>query len=170
MIASLSPWLPAGAQLLALAGLLVVFVGFAAIGAVIGGRDRLAEADPLVGWGVVAGLFAVAGGVFDASLTVLALISALLALLAGVILWRRGEGPLERGLARVLLWMAPLLLATASMGPSQWDEFTQWLPNARYLVLFDAFPGPGHPVSDSVFPGYPPAISIVFFRTVGIEI
>ena len=155
--------LPSLAQVLSLAGLLLVVFGFAAIGAVLGGRERLPEADPLVGWAVVAGLFAVAGGLFHVSLSLLAAVTLILALGSGIVLWRRGAAPLERGLLKVVLWMGPLLLATASMQPSQWDEFSQWLPNARYLFLFDAFPGPGHPVSDSVFPSYPPSITIVFF-------
>ena len=156
-------FLPSAAQLLSLAGLLGVALGFAAIGAALGGRDRLAEADLPVGWAVVSGLFTVAGGVFDVSLGALALVSAGLVAAAVLTLWRRRQPPVTAGSLVVLLWMVPLLLATASMQPSQWDEFSQWLPNARYLALFDHFPGPGHPASDSVFPGYPPGMTVVFY-------
>ncbi len=154
---------PSAAQLLSLAGLLAVALGFTLIGAALGGRDRLPEADLPVGWAVVAGLFTVAGGVLDVPLTVLAVVSLVMAGGAALVLWRRGEPPVDRGGVTVLLAMLPLLLTTASMQPSQWDEFSQWLPNARYLALFDAFPGPSHPASDSVFPGYPPGVTVVFY-------
>lgn len=163
MISTVAPFLPGAAQIVSLAGLVLVALGFVTIGAALGGRDRLPEADLLAGWAMVAGLFTVAGGVFDIPLTIVTGLSAVMAVGSAVVLWRRGEPVLERGSLVVLLWMAPLLLATASMQPSQWDEFSQWLPNARYLNLFDAFPGPGHPASDSVFPGYPPGVTVVFY-------
>ncbi|MDO8607490.1 MAG: hypothetical protein Q7R40_13210 [Phaeospirillum sp.] len=158
-----STFLPTATQLLSLGGLAVVALCFSTIGAALGGRDRLPEADLLVGWSLVAGLFTVAGGVFDASLTAVAVVAALMTVASAVVLWRRREPPVDGGNLAVLLWMLPLLIATASMRPSQWDEFSQWLPNARYLMLFDAFPGPGHPVSDSVFPGYPPAVTVIYY-------
>jgi hypothetical protein len=162
MTATLLTVLPGMSQSLALACLMAVALGFVVIGAALGGRDRLAEADLLTGWSVVAGLYVVAGGALDLRLTLVALLALALVLVSAVVLWRRRDWPLETGTLKILAWMSPLLLATASMQPSQWDEFAQWLPNARYLALFDVFPSPGHPASDSVFPGYPPGMTVVF--------
>ncbi|MBV5324996.1 MAG: hypothetical protein J0626_06865, partial [Rhodospirillaceae bacterium] len=49
------------------------------------------------------------------------------------------------------------------MQPSQWDEFAQWLPNARYLVMHDQFPAQGRPLPDSIFPAYPYAVPLLIF-------
>lgn len=156
-------FLPNGLQILSLAGLLVVVLGFIIIGAALGGRKRLPEADLLVGWAVVSSLFIILGGTLDLNLSKIALVTTLLALGAALVLWRRREPPMDASSGKILLCILPLLLATASMQPSQWDEFSQWLPNARYLAMFDVFPGPGHPVSDSVFPSYPPGMTVVFY-------
>lgn len=158
-------YLPGAAQALALLCLLAVVLGFAVIGAALGGRDRLPEADLLVGWAVVAGLFTIGGGALNLPLTQVALACLVLVAVSALVLWRRVEPPLDSGFLKVLAWMVPILLATASMQPSQWDEFAQWLPNARYLALFDVFPGPGNPASDSVFPGYPPGTTVVLYLT-----
>lgn len=155
--------LPSALQAFSLAAVLILALGFSVIGAALGGRDRVAEADLLVGWSVVAGLFVVLGGWLDLPLTRVALAAVLVVVASAAVLWRRRQAPLEPGHLKVLAWMAPLLAVTASMDPSQWDEFSQWLPNARYLVMFDAFPGAGHPASDSVFPGYPPSLTAVLY-------
>ncbi len=152
---------PSAAQCLSLLGLLVVAGGFALIGAALGGRDRLPEADLLVGWAVVSALLTVGGRILPVPLAALAAVAALLAVAAGIVLWRRREIPLGRGGAWTLAWLVPLLAVTASMQPSQWDEFSQWLPNARYLVEFEAFPATYEPLSDSVFPAYPHAVPLV---------
>ncbi|RAU23015.1 hypothetical protein CU669_06475 [Paramagnetospirillum kuznetsovii] len=155
-------YLPSAYQALALACLVVVVLGLVAIGAALAGRDRLPEADLLVGWSVVAGIVVVFGGWLGVSLTILSAVSLLLALGSALVLWRRRQAPLDGGVLRILVWMVPILVATASMEPSQWDEFSQWLPNARYLTLFDTFPGPGNPPTDSVFPAYPPAMTVIY--------
>jgi hypothetical protein len=160
MITALIPTLP---QAVALAALLAVALGFVTIGAAVRGRDGASESDLLVGWAVVAGLFNIFGGALDLNLRLVALVCLLVASVAAARLWRRRQMPLDSSMLAVLAFLAPLMLATASMQPSQWDEFTQWLPNARYMAMFDAFPGANHPPSDSVFPAYPHGVTVVAY-------
>jgi hypothetical protein len=54
----------------------------------------------------------------------------------------------------------PLLIIASAMMASQWDEFSQWLWNARYLFEVGAFPGQGRPESLASFPAYPKAMPI----------
>ena len=46
---------------------------------------------------------------------------------------------------------------------SQWDEFTHWMPNARYLAEHHTLPGPGNPEPTSNLPGYPHALAFVVY-------
>jgi hypothetical protein len=46
---------------------------------------------------------------------------------------------------------------------SQWDEFTHWMPNARYLLEHDTLPGPGNPDPTSNLPGYPHSLAFVIY-------
>lgn len=157
----LSILLPSGTQTLSLLGLLTVALGFVIIGAAVGGKDRIREADLLVGWAITTALMTLCGRLTPLPLSVIACVAGLAVAVAAIILWRRHEAPLTRGDLWLLAALVPLFAVTASMLPSQWDEFTQWLPNARYFVVVDAFPGPGMVPSDSVFPAYPPAIPLV---------
>lgn len=155
---------PSAPQFTALLALLAVTAGFVMIGAALSGRNGgLPEANLLAGWSVSAALFTVGGGLLNISLSHLAIVLSLLTAVSALVLWRRNQAPLDRGTMLVLAWTLPVLFVTASMQPSQWDEFSQWLPNARYLVMFDAFPGAGHPVSDSVFPAYPHGVALVSY-------
>ena len=144
MTADLHSYLPSLGELAGLAALLAVVLGFAAIGAVV-------ALFTLVGWSR-----AVPFGW-------IALAALALALAAVVRLLRLRRPPVSPALLRTLLVSAPLVLLVAAMEPSQWDEFTNWLPNARFLVEHDSFPGPGLPRNPSVFPAYPYALPLVAY-------
>ncbi len=150
---------PSTLQVAQALALIPVVGGFTAIGAVlrsIGNDSRtMPEADLLVGWSVVASFLVVVGGLTGIPFTVLAIIVAVAALAAGAVLWRRKQPLLAPGAGRILILLVPLLLVTLSMQPSENDDFAQWLPNLRYLLWTDHFPGVGLPPSDSVFPAYP---------------
>lgn len=160
-------YVPDGLQVAQACALLAVAAGFSAIGAaarLLAGGDRaLPEADLLVGWALVATLFIVAGSLTPVPFTVLAGLTALAAVAAFAILaWRR-HPILPAGAGRTLVLLIPILLVTLSQIPSENDDFSQWLPNLRYLATVDHFPGPGLPISDSVFPAYPYATTIVAY-------
>jgi hypothetical protein len=67
-------------------------------------------------------------------------------------------------LAHLLLgWLivAPLLLIAATTPPTMYDEFTQWLPNTRFLVDHGRFPDFATPNVWSAKAAYPPAIPVI---------
>lgn len=157
--------LPDTTQLLQFLALLVVAAGFIAIGAAcrLLTKDAKAapEADLLVGWALVAILFTVLGTLTPIPFIWLAGLVAITALVASALLIRRGERLLPAGAGKLALLVLPILLATLSMLPAENDDLAQYLPNLRYLMLVDHFPGAGRPISDSALPAYPYTLAMV---------
>lgn len=161
--------LPDAVHLGQLAALILVAVGFVLIGAslrVVVSRGRtgdggLIEADLLVGWGAVVGLFVLVGSLTDIAFTAVAAAVAIWAVAGGAWAWRQGALAGHGVWLKMLALLIPLLLITATLTPSENDDFSQWLPNLRYLLLVDHFPGLHRPASDSVFPAYPYATALV---------
>ncbi len=156
---------PGADQVAGLLAVLAVAVLFAGLGAFVGGRRRFAAADVIVGWGVVVGVFKVFGVVGPVPFTWLAYGVWAVAVPCAVACWRRdrrqGIEPAAVGtLWRVLVLALPLLILVTAMRASQWDEFTHWLPNAQYLLRFDAFPRGDLPASPSTWPAYPYALPL----------
>jgi len=142
-------------QAVALFSVLAVWIAFSVFGGLAGGRHRMAEADPFVGWALVILIvtsLGVAGGVpFRWPTWVLAGAVPLAALAL-----RRREGRVfVEAAPRILVLGAPMLLLVSAMVASQWDEFSHWLPSARYLYVADGFPNATDPVTGASFPAYP---------------
>lgn len=154
---------PNGDGLLGLAAVLIVAATLAGLGAGPGGRTRLPEADLVCGWGIVCLVFTVAGVLTPIPFTALTVATLALAAMSLCYARLRDGRFAAPGTGRTLLLVAPLLLLLAGMTPSQWDEFSQWLPSARYLVEIDAFPGGGRPASAAHFPAYPYGVPLVTY-------
>lgn len=151
---------PTSQQLFGLGSALIVIACFAAIGAWVGGRSRYTRADIFVGWGLVTGAFTVAGVMISAPFSWLVYVFWLMAALCAMLVWRREKVTISEIAALGVLWRIlvlglPLLLLVSAMKASQWDEFSQWLPNANYLFHFNGFPRPELSPSSSAFPAYP---------------
>jgi len=129
--------------------------GLAAIGRVVYGGKGLAEADLFGGWAVAAFLFTITNVFFrlpfNYSFWVLVALAAAAALWALVREHRVGPS----GFWRVLVLCAPLLLIASARMASEWDEFSHWLPTARFIFEEQGFPFGGREVSGGHFPGYP---------------
>jgi len=167
LLSTLPALVPTLSALGQVAAFLVVITGLATIGAGLrlsaGNRDAVASADLVVGWGVVVVLFIIGNSLMGIPLRVLAILAGLAALFFGFRLARRRELPMGSGILKLLVLLIPILAVTASMQASEGDDFGTWLPNMRYLVLFDHFPAPGLEPTDSQFPAYPPAGAIVAY-------
>ncbi len=164
----MSDFLPAIGQVFGLFAALAVVAGFIAIGGLMGGGRRFAAVDAFCGWGMVTAIFVLGGVFLPLSMTLIAAAVALLAAVGFAVLWRnRGDFPAAADITvlwRVLVLAVPLLLLVAAMKASQWDEFSQWLPNAWYLYRNDGFPGgAAMPASPSVFPAYPYGLPLVTY-------
>ena len=157
------PYLPTLTQITGLLAVLAVVLALLALGAFAGGRRRLAEGDLITGWGLTVVLFTAVGVITEAPFTRLAVALFFIAAVAMVLAYRRDRRVTDTGAARVVLLGVPLLLVTAAMSASQWDEFSQWLWSARYLLEIDAFRRVGLPENPASFPGYPYALPLVMY-------
>lgn len=147
---------------------LAVMGVMAVLGAVPFGSRRVAEADVFAGWGAAMLVFVPFGTLGAVPLTAAGIAIAAVAFTG--LGWRcGGERTYCLGIARwPVLWRVlaigvPLLVLAAAMRISQWDEFSQWLPNAAYLLRFDSFPRTGLPASPSVFAAYPYGLPLIVF-------
>ncbi len=156
-------FLPSPRQVIGLGAVLVVALGFVGIGAAAGGRRRLAEADLVCGWGLACLYFTIAGVLSEVRFSVLALLAAAAAVAGLIAVYRRDGRVLVPGTGKVLALAAVLFLVVTGLSPSQWDEYSHWLPAGRYLFEIDTFPGAGYPPSVAEYPGYPHGVPLIAY-------
>lgn len=152
-------------QAIGFAALLVVCGGLGALGALVGGARRIGGLDVVFGWGIASLVFVLGGGVLRIGFTPLAIVLAACCGAAALYHIARRRPPVARDLLRSVALAVPALWLASCMAISQWDEFTQWIPNARYIYLHDGFPGAGMPETFSVFPAYPHGLAYVTYLT-----
>ncbi|MCP5370568.1 MAG: hypothetical protein H6907_02450 [Hyphomicrobiales bacterium] len=157
-------------QLLVLGTVAVVWLGLAALGGLVGGRRRLRELDPLLGWALVSAVFTAGGTLTGVPFRYLALVLAAAAVAGAVAALRRDRALVPAAALRTAVLALPLLALTSAMAASQWDEFSHWLPTARYLLLADGFPDAAAPKTGASYPAYPyawPFLSYLVGRVAG---
>lgn len=155
--------IPTLTQFGGLLAVLIVVTGLHVVGSAVVRSGRIGEASIVSGWGIVISLFTVAGTIGLRQFTPLAVLIAV-AVLAGIFLLNKEKGDLlYTPLIKISLLATPLLLIAAAMIPTQWDDLSQWLPNARFLFEHDSFPRPDLPKSPSYFPAYPYGLPIITY-------
>lgn len=150
---------PTIGQAVALTCILAVMVGFYGLGGLWRASGAPTGARIIAGWGV-ATLAILVGGVATSlplSWTFVAVFVAALAIL--ILDWRQVVSDSES--VRLVVLVLPMAIAVSAMHASQWDEFTNWLPNQRFLWEFDRFPRADLPPSLSVFPAYPFGLPLI---------
>lgn len=127
-------------QITSFAVALAVWLGFGALGAVVGGRGRMPEATPLYGWALASFAFTAVGAFTSLPFTWVAVALAGLAVIEAVVVYRSGDRILPAGSLRIAILALPLLLLVSAMVGSQWDEFADWLMSPRQVLALDRFP------------------------------
>ena len=150
-------------QLAGLGAVLAVAAALALIGGATAGRKRLYETDVTVGWAIVSVLFVVVGGLANLPLHFVAIAIAALAGAALIYVPLRDRRGFPLDLLRTTALALPTLWLAGCMMISQWDEFTQWMPNARYIFTYDGFAGAGMPPTFSTFPAYPHGLAFIIY-------
>jgi len=142
-------------QVTSLAAVAAVWLGFAALGAVVAGRDRVREATPIYGWAVVSFAFTLLGVATAVSFTWLAAVLAALAAAALTVAARRGDRVFAAGSLRLAVLALPMLALTSAMVGSQWDEFGTWLMVPRNVLDLDRFPDRATKLLGATLDAYP---------------
>jgi len=115
------------------------------------------------GWGV-----AVTNSILAAYLAVPLRLSLYGGLIAGssilvLNIWRGSDRAQLRCMGVALLSVLPAIISSASFASVQYDEFSQWLPNAFYLYANDALPTTAFPNLQTAKQAYPIGIPYVSF-------
>ena len=134
-------------QVSALGAVLVLWAALSALGGLLAGRERMAEGDALYGWAAVSFIVTALGVLISVPFTYVAWGLLAVALAAIVVRVRREGGIFSGPAIRAALVAAPLFVIASALEPSQWDEFSHWLPASRFLFLTDGFPAAGNPVT-----------------------
>jgi len=147
---------------------IVVAVAMLGVGSLVTRRGERPEFQFAAGFGIATIVTVVFGMATAASFRWLHAGILTVGLLGLLIAVRRGAR--SNDALRLLVLSSPLLLLIAGAPPSQWDEFSNWLPKQRFLWDFDRFPEAGLPPSQSVLPRYPYGLAILGYfasRTAG---
>jgi hypothetical protein len=163
MTNAIARYLPDATDLIGLGAVLACAFAVHTVGCALAGRQRMGEGGLIYGWAAVSLLFTTLSVVAHLPFTWIALLFAAAAVAAVATLLVRERGLGDASPLRVLLLSLPLLLLVAGMTPTQWDEMTHWLPNARYLMEHDSFPRADLPASPSVMPGYPHGLTLLMY-------
>ncbi len=134
---------------------LALMLGLAAVGRLLAGRNGFAEAELFGGWALVVTLMTAGNVLFRIPFDWVFWPSAGAAVLAAVYLARRERRVGPAGWWRVALLALPLLLIASARMASEWDEFSHWLPTARFIVESQRFPTGAAGENGGQFPGYP---------------
>jgi len=161
-------------QLAPIAVGLILWIGLAGLGALAGGRHGAPEANPIFGWAVISTVFTLVGVVQRAPFLILTLIAAAAAIAGLIIARRRGQALFAPGMWRILVIGLPIFLIAGAMEPSQWDEFSHWLPAPSYLLEMNGFPNAEKPYHGAqMLPAYPygwPILSYLAGRIAGYQL
>lgn len=149
----------------------VLWLALAGVGSLLTASDRIVDANVLFGWAAVSTVFTLTGTWIRAPFLWLTIIFAALAVIGIALALRRRQQLFVPGAWRILIIAFPLMFIAGAMDPSQWDEFSHWLPAPKYLVAVDGFPNaekPFHgPQMLSAYPYGWPILSYLGARVAG---
>jgi len=124
---------------------LVLWVGLASIGTLATPKDRTIEANILYGWAVITLLFTFSGVLIRSPFLAISILAAIASVVGIVLAIKRNQSLFLPGSWKVIVLAFPLFWIAGAMDPSQWDEFSHWLPAPKYLLTFDGFPNAEKP-------------------------
>lgn len=143
-------------QFLPILTALVLWFCLVGLGGLFTAKDRLIEANVIFGWSTVSGIFTVFGVFVSRPFFIGACILGFLSFLGFYRSIKIGQPLFLKGIWRVLILVLPLLWIASGMEPSQWDEFSHWLPAPKYLLEFDGLPNKIRPFFGThMLPAYP---------------
>jgi len=161
-------------QLLPIAVGLILWIGLAGLGVLVAGRHATTEANVIFGWATISTIFTLVGVVQRAPFLILTILAAGAAAAGIILAIRRRQSLFVPGMWRILVLALPMFLIAGAMEPSQWDEFSHWLPAPEYLLEMNGFPNAEKPNNGtSMLSAYPygwPMLSYMAGRIAGDQL
>jgi len=143
-------------QIVPLLVILILWVLLAGLGTLVTSTSRMVEANVIFGWATVSALFTVIGCFIRAPFLYLAVLLALLGAWGVYRAAKSGTDLFIPGSWRIVVLALPIFWIAGAMEPSQWDEFSHWLPAVKYLFSVHGFPNKDQPyLTTFMFSGYP---------------
>jgi hypothetical protein len=153
---------------------LVLWIGLAGIGLLVAGRHTTTEANVIFGWATISTVFTLVGVVQRAPFLILTILAAGAAVAGIILAVRRRQSLFVPGMWRILVLALPMFLIAGAMDPSQWDEFSHWLPAPEYLLEVNGFPNAEKPNNGTtMLSAYPygwPMLSYLAGRVAGNQL
>ncbi len=143
-------------QIIPIVVALILWALLAGLGALLTPKSRLTEANSIFGWAAVSSVFTIVGVFVRAPFLYLTILAALLAAWGIYRAARSGTPLFIPGFWRVLVLALPIFWIAGAMDPSQWDEFSHWMPAPKYLLAIHGFPTKEQPyLTTHMLPAYP---------------
>jgi len=159
------------AQIIPLIVGVILWIGLASIGTLVTAKDRTIEANILYGWAIISGAFTLTGVFVRSPFFVIFVLAALAAVVGIILAVKRSQLLFLPGSWKIVVLALPLFWIAGAMDPSQWDEFSHWLPAPKYLLTFDGFPNAEKPYNGphmlSAYPYGWPILSYLSGRIAG---
>ena len=143
-------------QLITISSAVILWILLSAIGRLFNNKEEFAELNVIIGWAVVSAVFTIIGIFINQSFYTLSGLLLTVSLFSLYGASKHRKAIFVPGTWRILILAIPILLIVSAMQPSQWDEFSHWLPASKYLFKYNGFPNNEIPdLGSSMFPGYP---------------
>ncbi|OFX12822.1 MAG: hypothetical protein A2516_10230 [Alphaproteobacteria bacterium RIFOXYD12_FULL_60_8] len=153
-------------QFIGLGAVLILWGLLTVLGRTAALSGNMPEVNAVLGWALVSTVMTMTGVFSFIPFTLVAGTMGVTALGAAGWAWRSGHAAFPGGAWKMLALSLPLLLIASAMEPSQWDEFSHWLPAPRFLLLTDAFPSATNPITGTqMLPAYPYAWVFLSYLT-----
>ena len=134
----------------------ILWVLLSAIGRLFNNKEEFSELNVVIGWAIVSAVFTITGIFINQPFYILSSLFLILSLFGLYRAIKYRKNIFVPGTWRIMILAIPILLIVSAMQPSQWDEFSHWLPASKYLFKYHGFPNNDIPdLGSSMFPGYP---------------
>ena len=143
-------------QIIPLVIVLILWAALAGLGSLLTPKSRIIEANVIFGWAAISSVFTIVGVFVRAPFFYLALLTALLAAIGIYRAAKSGSNLFIPGSWRIIILALPLFWIAGAMDPSQWDEFSHWMPAPKYLLAIHGLPNKELPyLTTHMLPAYP---------------
>ena len=111
---------------------------------------------PIIGWSIVSIIYTIFGVFTQIHFSIIFFCLVIFSLSTIIYSYFKHYKLVPENYWRIITLLTPLLLLTAAMNASQWDEFSHWLPAKDFLINTGGFPTTKNPTTGTpLYNAYP---------------